>query len=101
LKNRHITEKVNTVQKPMEIYTPPNTQGPLFELEIKNEREYIPLLNDLIRMVVIHFVTQLLFSLGNPVDFPFWTSLFLETVIYMCAGICVYWLIIRRIFTFI
>jgi hypothetical protein len=68
----------------------------LFELDLGIEREYLPLLNDIIRMVTIQIITQLMFSLASPESFPFLTNLFFETILYMMAGISVYWLVVRK-----
>ena len=67
----------------------------LFKLDLDIEKEYIPLVNDLIRMGVIHIVTQLLFHMSNGESF--FRTEFLQTVVFVLLGICVYWLIIRKI----
>lgn len=67
----------------------------LFKLDLDIEKEYIPLVNDLIRMGVIHIVTQLLFNMSN--GDSFFRTEFLQTVVFVLLGICVYWLIIRKI----
>ena len=67
----------------------------LFKIDLDIEKEYIPLVNDLVRMSVIHIVTQLLFNISNGESFM--KAEFLQTVLFVLLGICVYWLIIRKI----
>jgi hypothetical protein len=67
----------------------------LFKIDLDIEKEYIPLVNDLIRMSVIHIVTQLLFNISNGESFM--KTEFIQTVLFVLLGICVYWLIIRKI----
>tara|TARA_B100001758_G_C18310506_1_gene557568 strand:- start:678 stop:902 length:225 start_codon:yes stop_codon:yes gene_type:complete len=67
----------------------------LFKLDLDIEKEYIPLVNDLIRMSVIHIVTQLLFHISTGESF--FKTEFLQTVLFVLLGICSYWLIIRKI----
>ena len=67
----------------------------LFKIDLDREKEYIPLVNDLVRMSVIHIVTQLLFNISNGESFM--KPEFIQTVLFVLLGICVYWLIIRKI----
>ena len=66
----------------------------LFKLDLNIDKEYIPLLNDLVRMGVIHIITQLLLNLTNndPFDLQFF-----QTILFVLLSICIYWLVIRKI----
>ena len=66
----------------------------LFKIDLNIDKEYIPLINDLIRMGVIHIITQLLFNISNNESF---NLQFIQTIFFVLLGICVYWLIIRKI----
>ncbi len=74
--------------------------GSLFEIDLGIEKEYIPVLNDILRMVTIQIITQFMFFLSSPESFPFITNVFFETLLYMMAGISVYWLVLRKVITF-
>lgn len=67
----------------------------LFKIDLNIDKEYIPLINDLIRMGVIHIVAQLLFNVSN--NEKFLTTEFIQTVLYVLLGICVYWLVVRKV----
>ena len=70
----------------------------LFDLDIN--KEYVPAINDMIRMGVIQIVAQLLFYFTNSSQNPFFSLIFLQTLSYILIGILVYWLVIRRIVIF-
>ena len=64
----------------------------LFKIDLNVDKEYIPLINDLIRMGVIHIVTQLLLNISSNETFD---MQFVQTIFYVLLSICIYWLIIR------
>lgn len=66
----------------------------LFKIDLNIDKEYIPLINDLVRMGVIHIITQLLFNISNNESF---NLQFIQTIFFVLLGICVYWLVIRKI----
>ena len=66
----------------------------LFKIDLNVDKEYIPLINDLIRMSVIHIVTQLLLNISSNEGFDMH---FIQTVFYVLLSICIYWLIIRKL----
>ena len=66
----------------------------LFKLDLNIDKEYIPLLNDLVRMGVIHIITQLLLNLTNNDSFDLQ---FFQTILFVLLSICIYWLVIRKI----
>ena len=70
----------------------------LFEIDLDIEKEYLPMVNDLIRMGVIQLVAQLLFTLTTTEKF--FSQIFIQTLFYLLIGIGVYWLIIRKIIIF-
>ena len=69
----------------------------LFKIDLNVDKEYIPLINDLIRMSVIHIIAQLLFNFSDTKKNPFFTIEFLQTILFVLLGICSYWLIFRKI----
>ena len=66
----------------------------LFKIDLNVDKEYIPLINDLLRMGVIHIVTQLLLNISSNETFD---MQFVQTIFYVLLSICIYWLIIRKI----
>lgn len=66
----------------------------LFKIDLNIDKEYIPLINDLVRMGVIHIVTQLLLNISTNETFD---MQFIQTIFYVLLSICIYWLVIRKI----
>jgi hypothetical protein len=62
-------------------------------------KEYVPLLQDVLRMVTLQVVIQFLCYI-NTDDTPFLSVDFLLLVIYVILGVCVYWLIIKKLVIF-
>ena len=61
----------------------------------KNTR---PMVYDIIRIVTIQVITQFLFVINNPgSDITFFNTTFIKTVLFLCLGILVYWLIIKKV----
>ena len=72
----------------------------LFLVNLDVNKEYLPAINDMIRMGVIQIVAQFLFYATNSTQNPFFSLIFLQTLSYILIGILVYWLVIRRIVIF-
>lgn len=62
--------------------------------------ESMHMLNDLVRMGVIQLVVQFLFFVVSPVDNPFFSTMFLQTIGFVLVGVLVYWLLVRNLFSF-
>ena len=58
--------------------------------------EFKPMFYDVIRTITIQVVVQLLFSINNP-SISFFSNTFLQSSIYLCIGVIVFWLIIYKI----
>jgi len=63
-------------------------------------KEYIDFINDIIRMITIQIVIQFLFYINNPNQMKFFTIEFILLLIYVILGVCVYWLIIKKLVIF-
>lgn len=59
--------------------------------------EYVPYCDDLVRIVTIQFVIQFMMMLRGASSFD---TDFLELVLYILAGVSMYWLILKKMFTF-
>ena len=70
----------------------------LVQFNLNINKDYIPLINDLIRMAVIQIVAQILFVTSSRGKETFFNEMFIQTLFYILLGVLVYWLIIRKIF---
>ena len=70
----------------------------LVQFNLNINKDYIPLINDLIRMAVIQIVAQTLFVTSSRGKETFFNEVFIQTLFYILLGVLVYWLIIRKIF---
>ncbi len=52
---------------------------------------------DILRTITIQVVAQLLFSINNP-SISFFDNIFIETSIYLCIGVALFWLIIYKLY---
>jgi hypothetical protein len=71
----------------------------LYTVNVPN-KEYLELINDIARMVTIQLTIQFLFFINSPGEVEFFTVDFILMVLYMILGICVYWLIIKKVVIF-
>ena len=58
--------------------------------------EAVPMIYDILRTLTLQFVVQLLFSMNNP-SVPFINSVFIQTTLFLCLGIMVFWLIVYKL----
>ena len=72
----------------------------LYEINLDIDKEYIPMINDIVRMSIIQVVAQLLFYIGNP-HTTLLNAVFIKTLIFIIIGIITYWLLIRKLIIFI
>ena len=75
--------------------------GSLYKIDLNIDKEYIPMVNDLTRMTIIQVVAQTLFYLISPGTISLLSASFIKTLIFICIGIAVYWLIVRKVVIFI
>ena len=68
----------------------------LFNIELNIDKEYIPLINDVIRMFIIQVVAHALFVVNNK-NVGFFDKNFLQMLIFILLGIATYWMIVRKI----
>ena len=61
------------------------------------DKEYHPLINDLIRMISILLITNLLMYLNNPSKNKFLGEYYINIMTFVVLGIMTYWLIIKKI----
>jgi len=59
----------------------------------------ITMIYDIIRIITLQIVTHSLFCINNPSVF-FFNSIFIQTVIFLSLSLVVYWLVIKKLFSF-
>ena len=70
----------------------------LFHYELQIEKEYLPLINDLLRMAIIQITAQMMYSSHS--NTSFWSKNFIQMLAFILLGIAVYWLVFRKIVIF-
>jgi len=70
----------------------------MIEIAVPN-KEYIPLIYDVLRMLSIQITLQFLYYI-NSEESAFLTIDFFLLLIYIVLGVCVYWLIIKKVVLF-
>lgn len=64
------------------------------------QKEYLELINDVVRMFTIQIIIQFLFYINSPNTVQFFSIDFILLTLYLILGICVYWLVINKLITF-
>lgn len=62
--------------------------------------EYFNAAHDVTRMVSIQIVVQFLFAVVNAKENPFFSMLFLQTIMFVVIGVLFYWLIVQYLVQF-
>lgn len=70
----------------------------LYTITLSNP-EYITLVEDIIRMVIIQTTIQFLYYINNA-ESAFFSVDFLLLVVYVVLGVCVYWLVFKKLVHF-
>ena len=65
----------------------------------KDNSQYIPLLYDLLRMLMIQVVVNLLYLFSHK-DYSFFNDTFIKTLLFITVGISSYWLVLRKMIAF-
>lgn len=71
----------------------------LYVFQLQN-KEYVEVLDDVARMVIIQLGIQFLYYLNNSDQVQFFSTDFVLLVIYMILGILLYRLVFRKVITF-
>jgi len=70
----------------------------LYVINVSN-KEYVDLVNDVVRMMTIQFVIQILYCVNSD-DVPFFSLDFVLLLLYVALGVCVYWMVIKKLVSF-
>jgi hypothetical protein len=63
-------------------------------------KEYVDVMYDSCRMIVIQIVIQSLMTMTSPTAYPFFSAEFVLLCIYVILGVLVYWLIFKKLVQF-
>ncbi len=64
------------------------------------QKEYIGLIDDIARMVIIQFSIQLLLYATSPEENQFISADFVLLLLYIILGVCLYWLVFKKLVSF-
>lgn len=75
----------------------------LIDLEVSTffGDEYIPLINDLARMITLQVIIQFMLSMRDSKEYPFFSQHFFELLFYIVLGLMTYWLVVKKLFKLI
>jgi hypothetical protein len=71
----------------------------LYVVNVPN-KEYVEMINDVLRMLTIQVMIQFLFYINNPSETSFFSVDFFLLILYVTLGVCVYWLVIKKLIIF-
>ena len=60
-------------------------------------KEYVPFIEDVSRILIIQIIFQIMLLFKNPMNFGLFDGDFIESLFYLAIGVCVYWLIFKRL----
>lgn len=72
----------------------------LYTVKIPN-KEYIPLIEDIVRMVIVQMTIQFLYFINNKDGEAFFSIDFILLLVYIILGVCIYWLIFKKTVVFV
>lgn len=70
----------------------------LYIIKVTNP-EYIGMFEDIVRMVTIQITIQFLYYINNT-NVGFFTAEFFLLMLYIVLGVCVYWLVFKKLVLF-
>lgn len=62
--------------------------------------DYIGMLEDMFRLVIIQITIQFLYSINSDGTIPFFSTDFFLLVLYIILGVCVHWLVFKKLVVF-
>jgi hypothetical protein len=73
---------------------------PLYKIQLDVPEDVLAGIHDICRLFVIQVVAQFLLFCSDSDKFPFFSSIFFQTLLFLLTGAAVYWLVIRKIVQF-
>ena len=71
----------------------------LYVVNVSN-KDYLDLINDIVRMTTIQFIIQFLLYVNGAQDSVLISVDFFLLILYIILGVCVYWLVIKKLVVF-
>lgn len=68
-----------------------------FNLTKYVDQEYLPFVDDVVRMVLLQFIIQFMYFSKDPSSNAFFTLEFFELTMYIVIAVSVYWLIFKKV----
>jgi hypothetical protein len=70
----------------------------LFKYQLSNhiDKEYIPYIEDVIRMLLLQSTIQFMYFIKDPMNNQMFTFDFIELILYVIIGVSVYWLVFKK-----
>jgi hypothetical protein len=65
-----------------------------------SQKDYLPLIDDIVRIVIIQISLQLLLFATDPDQYQFFSVDFILLLIYIVLGVCMYWLVFKKLVMF-
>lgn len=74
----------------------------LYELDITNliGKEYVPMMEDLMRFITIQVCIQFMLYSTSPSHFKMFSADFFMLLLFIVVGVLFYWLILRKLIAF-
>jgi heme/copper-type cytochrome/quinol oxidase subunit 4 len=60
-------------------------------------QDYIHIVESVFKMLTIQIIVQFMYFLKSPYENHFFSAAFFELILYLVVGLCVYWLIFKRL----
>ena len=70
----------------------------LYVVTVSN-KQYLDMINDVVRMLTIQFMIQFLYFINGSSE-AFFSVDFILLMFYVVLGVCVYWLVIKKLVVF-
>ena len=70
------------------------------KLSEKIGKEYLPAVEDISRMIILQVFVQIMMFLRNPSENSLFDIEFVELLLYIVLGLCVYWLLFKKLINF-
>jgi hypothetical protein len=63
----------------------------------KLSEEYVPFVEDLMRMIVLQTVIHFMYAMRDPCTTPFFSIAYVELLLYVILGVAAYWLLFKKL----
>lgn len=60
-------------------------------------QDYIRIVDSICKMLTVQIIVQFMYFVKSPYENLFFSAAFFELILYLVVGLCVYWLIFKRL----